>query len=116
MTEATRQFEAACQQHAKDSTGNYLASTRILSTNRFKELLNEEPIQVIMVILRNIRDNMHNELSMVRLQIPTIDRFCESVRLFNVKERLNYRVTVLSLIGATLLCFRRQWRVCLSWQ
>lgn len=110
---AARQFESDCLRHAYDSTGDYLASHRHLSKLRFSSLLSNEKHLILLVILRNLRDNITNEFGTIAVQIPSLAPAYETTRIFFAKKGLNYRVLLFALIGAVILLVRRQWKICL---
>ncbi len=113
IVEATKRFENQCSGLADSAKVDYHDAYRRLAKERFALLLAEKPLAVLRVFMGNINYNMHNEFSMMRVQLPSIDPLYNKYRIWSEKKGLNYRVSLLALIGAVILLVRRQWRVCL---
>lgn len=113
IVEATKRFENQCSGLADSAKVDYYDAYRTLAKQRFAQLLAEKPFAVFRVFVGNINYNMHNEFSMMRVQLPSIDPIYNKYRIWSEKKGLNYRVSLFALVGAVILLVRRQWQVCL---
>lgn len=112
--QATAKLAIDCLKHANDSTGDFYSSERFLITRRFQHLLADRPGVVVMTIVTNIRDNIGNEFGTLSVQIPSFASTYETIRIVSAKKGLNYRVLLLSILGALILLRRKEYQLCFA--
>lgn len=93
-------------QQAKEQAGDSLPWRLVYSrnaTSSFKNLLSSHPLAVAATIAINIRDNVHCENEFQYSQVPYWNDTMKRLVRFIYKKGLNYRVSLLSLLGFIIL-------------
>ena len=76
--------------------------------------LKEHPGRLTYAYLRNISENMHNEYGLQDVQFPKWAPGFNKTWSFLTEKKLNYRVTLLAVIGCAFLLIERRYRLLLA--
>ncbi|HWR83291.1 MAG TPA: phospholipid carrier-dependent glycosyltransferase [Candidatus Deferrimicrobium sp.] len=111
-TEASASFDAEIQMLQDDSL-SYYAAFDAHSQNSLRQLIREHPLLVARIYAGNVLSELNDEWGLQHVSLPRWSEQLRALISWIHKKGLNYRVSLLAVIGTIILVRKRKYQLLL---